>query len=120
MDHATFHRVGSYTTSAAPGVSRLTNCLLIAVTNNLIYSGQNVVTSLNDTGFFQTVGAAAHYLASGSTNRNAGTTNINPALLAALKKKTTYPPIVLSNAITSDTTLAVQAQRDTDTPDLGY
>jgi hypothetical protein len=37
-----------------------------------------------------------------------------------LRKRTTYPPLVLSNTITSDTTLAAQAQRDTDVPDLGY
>jgi len=102
------------------GTIGLTNSLIISVTNGLSYTDANNIASLNDSGFFQTVGAASHYLASGSTNRNAGTTNINPDLLAALRKKTTYPPILLTNHITGDTTLAPQAQRDTDTPDIGY
>jgi hypothetical protein len=120
-EHGTFHVVANFrqTTNAASPFG-LTNCLLISVTNNVLYTGTNVVRSLDDTGFFQTVGASSHYLSSGSTNRNAGTTNINPGLLATLSKKTTYPPIVLSNAITTDTTLTAQAQRDTDTPDIGY
>ena len=71
-------------------------------------------------GVYQTVGAASYYLADGSTNRNAGTTNINPTLLSDLAKRTTYPPIILTNKITTDTTLSPQAQRDTDIPDLGY
>jgi hypothetical protein len=119
-EHGTFHRVGFYRQVTNAGVFTLTNSLLISVTNNTVYAGANVIQSADDSGFFQTVGAGAHYLAGGSTNRNAGTTNINPALLAALRKKTTYPPIVLTNAITTDTALSPQAQRDTDTPDLGY
>jgi hypothetical protein len=71
-------------------------------------------------GVYQAVGAASYYLADGSTNRNAGTTNLAPSLLGDLKKRTTYPPIVLTNDITTDTTLSPQAQRDTDIPDLGY
>jgi hypothetical protein len=120
-EHGTLHRVANFrATASTNGLFTLTNCLLISVTNQLIYEGANVVHSLDDTGFFQTVGAGAHYLASGSTNRNAGTTNINPELLVNLGKLTTYPPVVLSNAITSDTTLSPQAQRDTDAPDLGF
>ena len=69
---------------------------------------------------FQTVGAGYHYLAQHSVYRNAGATNINPALAADLKKRTTYPPLDLTNDFTVSTTLAPQAQRDTDTPDLGY
>jgi hypothetical protein len=117
LEHVTVHRNGYF--KAGTGTIFLTNSLLISVTNGLVYTGANNVTNLDDTGFFQTVGASSHYLASGSTNRNAGTTNINPALLDALKTRTTYPPIVLTNAVTTDTTLAAQAQRDTDTPDLG-
>jgi hypothetical protein len=70
---------------------------------------------------FQTVGAGAHYLAQDSPYRNVGTTNIAPTLLSDLRKKTTYPPIIYSNmTFNSATTLAPQAQRDTDVPDLGY
>ena len=72
-------------------------------------------------GLFQTVGAGSHYLCDGSTNRNAGTTNISPAILADLKKKTTYPPIDLSvSNIVEDTTLSPQAGRETGATDLGY
>jgi hypothetical protein len=117
LEQVTSHRVRSFN---AGGAIFLTNSLLISTTNLLTYAGANNVTNLDDTGFFQTVGAGAHYLANGSTNRNAGTTNINPDLLAALKKRTTYPPIVLTNHITNDVTLTAQAGRDTDTPDLGY
>jgi len=120
-EHGTFHRVPYYRqTTNASSPFTLTNSLLISVTNNVLYTGANVVESISDTGFFQTVGASSHYLASGSTNRDAGTTNINPTLLADLKKRTTYPPIVLTNHITTDTTLTAQAGRDTDVPDLGY
>src|SRR5439155_4218239 len=68
---------------------------------------------------FQTVGAGMTYLANNSPNRNAGTTNITAALLADLRKMTTYPPIVLTNAITNDMVLSPQAQRDTDDIDQG-
>src|SRR5207249_2923781 len=80
----------------------------------------NCVTNSSGIGIYQTVGSAAYYLCDGSTNRNAGTTNINAALAKDLKKKTTCPPIELTSNFTVDTTLWPQAQRDTDIPDLGY
>ena len=99
----------------------LTNSILTAVTNigtnlSLYYC----TTNSSGAGVYQTVGAAGYYLADGSTNRNAGTTNLSASLLASLKQCTTYPPIVLTNNFTVDTTLSPQAQRDTDIPDLGY
>ncbi len=81
---------------------------------------------------FQSVGAGNYYLTNGCVFLNAGTTDrlifslvLNDpyyrTLLADLKTKTTYPPILLSNVTNSvDTTLSPQTQRDTDTPDLGY
>ena len=76
-EHGTMHRV-SYYRSSTNGLFTLTNSLLISVTNNIVLHGRlNVVTNESDSGFFQTVGAATHYLASGSTNRDSGTTNIN-------------------------------------------
>jgi hypothetical protein len=70
---------------------------------------------------FQAAGPGAHYLPPDSPCRDAGTTDIQPALADALKTKTTYAPVVYSNVVFSaDTTLGPQAQRDTDTPDLGY
>jgi len=70
---------------------------------------------------FQSVGAGNNYLTNGSPFRNVGSTNIDPALLGNLKQKTTYSPVLLSHVTNSiSTTLSPQAQRDTDTPDLGY
>lgn len=119
LEHATFHRVGTFRDT---GTVYLTNSLLISVTNGMTYTGANNATNISDSGIFQTVGAATHYLANSSTNLNAGTTNINTTLLAALKKRTTYPPIVIGDGswYTNSLTLNPQAQRDTDTPDLGY
>lgn len=119
LEHVTFHRVGTLLYSSW-GQVYLTNCLLICVTNGVVYTGSNVETNLSDTGIFQTVGAGSRYLASQSAYRNAGTTNIDPTLLADIKLRTTYPPLVLTNDIVSDTTLYMQAGRDVDSPDLGY
>jgi hypothetical protein len=68
---------------------------------------------------FQSQGAGSYYLAAGHSFRNAGTT-VPAALLNDLKKKTTYPPIVLNGSISANTTLSPQGQRDTDAIDLGY
>jgi len=97
----------------------LTNCLLVAVTNTGSYTGVSVSTNSDPSTVFTSAGFAYHYLAD-NTYRNLGTTNINATLASSLKKLTTYPPIVLVNAITVNTTLAPQAGRDNDTPDLGY
>jgi hypothetical protein len=96
------------------------NSILTACTNVGGLSPANTVISSSATGCYQSVGGASYYLVDGSTNRDAGSTNIDLSLLADLKQKTTYPPIVLTNNITEDTILSPQAQRDTDLPDLGY
>jgi len=94
--------------------------LLVSITNTLGYTaGSYVATNTSGSGVFNTIGAGARYLAD-DTYRNSGTTNIDSGLLAELRERTTYPPIVLSNAITSDTLLFPQAMRDTDDVDLGY
>jgi hypothetical protein len=98
----------------------LTNCLLTAVGYTNGFSGLSNAVLASASGVYQTVGGGRHYLAANSPYRNAGTTNINPGLAAELKRLTTYPPQVLTNCISVDTVLAPQAQRDTDTPDLGY
>jgi hypothetical protein len=73
---------------------------------------------------FQTVGAGSHYLTNSSGLQGAGVTNNVPAsLLSDLKLRTTYPPLVIANAIiTTNLVLQPTAQRDTNTthPDLGY
>lgn len=99
----------------------LTNSLLAGVTNTGTYTAQNVTTVSSGAGVFAAVGAGYHYLAGVSTNRNAGTTNINAALAADLRRMTTYPPLVYSNvSITSPATWDAVVQRDTDVPDIGF
>ena len=99
----------------------VTNSLLVLVTNLGTFSSVSNATNTATSGIFQTVFAGNHYLANGSTNRNAGSTNINATLLADLKRLTTYPPLIYSNVfIAANTTLNPQAQRDTDLPDIGY
>jgi hypothetical protein len=106
------------------------NCLLVDVTNTgppigvYSYTTTNATVILtNDTGVFQTVGAGSHYLAT-NTYRGLGTTNVDSAeLLAELRQKTTWPPLVMSNVVISNnTTLGPYASRDTNisTLDLGY
>jgi len=119
--HVTLHLATNFRPTGTTGAMFLTNSLLISVTNNLLFTGgADVITNLSDAGIFQSAGAGLHYLAANSPYRNAGTTNMDPALLAALKQRTTYPPILLTNSITGDTNLSPQAQRDTDAPDIGY
>ena len=121
VEHMTAHRVGSFMTSTS-NIPCVTNTLLISVTNNLVYSGgSDVVTSLDDTGFFApTAGAGSHYLANGSGYRDVGTTNASSTILSDLKKRTTYTPILITNNVTANTTWYPTAGRDTDVPDLGY
>ena len=116
LEHATFHRVGTFRSA---GTVFATNSLFICVTNGLVFTGGNVATNLSDTGVFKTVGAGSRYL-NGNVYRNSGTTNISPTLLSAIRLRTTYPPVVLTGDIVSDTTLYPQAPRDTDLPDLGW
>lgn len=97
------------------------NSILTAVTTvGSVSLASGSVNLASGSGVYQTVGAGSYYLAASSTNHNAGTTNLNAALLSDLKYRTTYPPVVITNDFAVDTTLAPQAQRDTDQPDLGY
>ncbi len=116
----------------------ITNCIFANVTNT--YSGSPTFTlNANKNGFynspnfgpiyvtstiypFQNKGAASYYLTNGCNFHNAGTTSIDPNLLADLTNKTTYAPLIYSNYVFSTpTTLSPVAQRDnTGSPDLGY
>jgi hypothetical protein len=121
VEHATFHNVGTLFSGPASDYFRLTNCLAFAVTNGITFVGENNAVDQDDTGVFQTVGGGSHYLADGSLLRNYGITNLSPSMLAALKMRTTYPPMVYSNiSISNFTTFSIYALRDTDLPDLGY
>jgi hypothetical protein len=100
----------------------LVNSLFTSVTNTGHGSIGNCSYGFaSSAGIYQTAGAGAYYLAAGSTNRNAGTTNIPSAMLADLQTKTTYPPVIVpAGWLTINTNFSPQAQRDTDIPDLGY
>jgi hypothetical protein len=100
-----------------------TNCIFTAVTDittsTVLFD--HCIQAGSGSGVYQTVGAGSYYLAISSTNRNAGTINIDPAMWAELQKKTTYPPILYANiTVSTNMALSPQAQRDTDTPDLGF
>jgi hypothetical protein len=102
--NATFS--GSFTLSTGSGSISLGNCILANVTNN----GSATLSADYDgfydsTGFgsdrttagawpFEVIGGGSYYLTNGCVFRNAGTTNIDPVLLAALQSKTTWPPVV--------------------------
>src|ERR1051326_4686387 len=119
VEHLTAN-VANYLNGTTNITLNVTNSLLVAVTNVGTISGSSNATNSSGSGVFQSVGAGNHYLASGSSYRNAGTTNISYQLAVDLAGMTTYPPLVFTNTITVATTLSPQAQRDTDTPDLGY
>ena len=119
-EHVTFNQ-GTVLSSGSGSTLQLVNSLLVGVGG---YGTASVTTDHVEnlpagSPVFQAVGGGAHYLTPYSPYRNAGTTSIDPALANDLKKLTTDPPIALGN-ISTDTTLAPQAARDLDTPDLGY
>jgi hypothetical protein len=132
----TFASVGTVLKPGALGPLNYTmeNCILAGVgsygpatptgTNNGFYScpstfGSNAKSSSIYP--FQSIGAGNYYLTNGPGFQNSGMTNIDSRTLADIKAKTTYPPILYSNVTVSiNTILSPQAQRDIDTPDLGY
>ena len=70
---------------------------------------------------FEAEGAGWYYLAPGSGFRDAGTLEVDSALLQTLRRGTTARPPVWSNlTLVSALTLAPAVPRDTDAPDLGY
>lgn len=99
-----------------------TNCIFTGVSNTSGIAFSSSVVNSTNTGFYQTVGAGGYYLANGSTNQNAGTTNINAAVLADLESLTTYPPLVFNQSwITNTTNLGPVVPRNIGNQlDLGY
>ncbi len=73
----------------------VTNCLIVATANfdsDLSYETNYTVTLNSAAGVFQTAANGNYYLATTSLYRNAGTTDIDPDLLAELQTTTTYAP----------------------------
>jgi hypothetical protein len=98
------------------------NCIFSSVSSlSGITSFTDCFTNGNSAAF-QIVGAGSYYLAGSSTNRAAGTTNIDADLLADLQTLTTYPPVVVQSGwVTTNSFLSPQAPRDTNSVlDLGY
>ena len=124
--NVTVHDANLFFNCGPGGSLHLTNSILISCTNlGSSYNGTSNYINQSDAGIFQTVGAGAHYLATNcpSDIRGAGSTNIDPVLLADLQTKTTYPPLVYSNiTLSTNLTLTPQAPRDPcfPGPDLGY
>jgi hypothetical protein len=113
-------------------VIALTNCLITSqsITNGADNGGQWADLVTNSVVYlpslygpvYQVAGGGNYYLASGSPFRTNGNANIDPALLADLAKKTTWPPIVYDvTNVSSLGILNMTAQRDTNNlPDIGY
>lgn len=121
VEHLTVNGATWFNHGSTLAQANLTNTLLVGVTNY----GNNLTTNKvmlvgSGAGVFQTVIAGANYLAHGSPYRNLGTTAINAMLAKELKATTTYPPVLRTANFNGATTLAPQAARDTDVPDLGY
>ena len=118
--HVTADKVGTFQ-SGSGNTCAATNSLFTSVTNLSGVSFASCYTNASSTGIYQIVGGGGYYLAAGSPYRDAGTAILPSALLTDLDSTTTYPPVVIpSGWFTNDYTFIPQAQRDTDTPDLGY
>jgi hypothetical protein len=119
-EHLTVDVCSNLVSATSPTLA-LTNSILTGVLATGVASPvyESVTTVSSGSGIYQTVGGASYYLSEGSTNRNAGHTNLNATLLKDLKTRTTYPPLLVASNITVATTLSPQAQRDTDHPDRG-
>lgn len=118
-EQATFHKIDHLNNDANVSLA-LTNCLLVSVTNTGAYVGVcNPLRDDGDNDFVQS-GAGAHYLAPGNAYRSAGTTNIHPALLADLRRRTTQAPLLLTGFASPATVLSPRVPLNTGAPPLGY
>jgi len=138
VQQATFHAgallVGAPSSPSGSSLT-LTNCILAELT---ALSAGSIELSGSHNGFynspqlgafrflstaypFQAVAGGRYYLSEASGFRNVGSTNLSTPLLAQLRQKTTYAPLIRSNVtVAADITLRPVALRDTDLPDLGY
>ena len=87
--------------------------------NGYQFTSDHCATSSTTNGVFQVSMNGGSYLGD-NIYRNMGTTNINASLLADLRKRTTYAPVMLSNTISANSVLSQQVPRDTDVIDYGY
>jgi hypothetical protein len=118
-EHLTLDQCASFCPISYSGAS-LTNSILTAITSTTGVTAYNSASYSSGASVYQTMAAGNYYLASQSTNRMAGTTNINAKLSADLRNLTTYPPLWLTNTITVDTVLGPVVSRGQTVPDRGY
>jgi hypothetical protein len=103
-----------------PVSSTATNCLLTAFVNTPSWNNSSSCVYLaSNSGVYTNVGGGHFYL-TGGAYRDWGNTEINATLRTELKKKTTWPPLLLTNDLTTDTVLAPYAPRNSFTPDIGW
>ncbi|HVR37038.1 MAG TPA: LamG-like jellyroll fold domain-containing protein, partial [Methylomirabilota bacterium] len=119
-EHLTVHDAANLRYLGSGSTLSLTNSLLVDINSIGSFTGSHNFTNSSYSATFEPVGAGHFYLKSVSPYRDAGTAAIDPELLQAIRRRTTSPPIILTDSITTPTTLAPQAQRDTDIPDAGY
>ncbi len=123
VEHATANTVSTTFAGGQSATLNVTNSLFVQCTTNGFAFNTNYCATASSTNVFQLFMDGGSYLAD-NTYRNLGTTNINSNLLKDLRTRTTYAPVMLTNtistAISVDTVLNPQAQRDTDIPDLGF
>lgn len=124
-EQLTYDQGNQVTYSWGPGscVATLVNALITGVSSNgnAWVNTNAVVTLPSGSGVYQIAGAGSYYLGTNSLNF-IGTTNISHGMLAQLRQKTVYPPIVYSDVtISTNMEFGPQVPRDTNTmPRLGY
>ena len=121
VQNATLDKIG--TLGGTNDSIAITNSLLVSVTNwGVGFTSVSNATNSSSSTVFQTVGAASHYLASGSSYRGIGTANVDTNMLTSFQQKTTWPPTVYSSLTLSVVTnYSAIVPRDTNAaPDLGY
>ena len=119
--NVTADQVGTFLSGGSANTCEATNCIFTGSGLTGIGTFAYCCTNSTNTEIYTNVGAASYYLTATSTNRNAGTTNINTNLLADLQTLTTYPPVVTNGWFTNDYTFSPQALRNnTGMPDRGY
>jgi hypothetical protein len=110
-----------FTTNISSANVSATNSVFTSIENPPASSSlYNCASYSSSSGLYTNVGAAGYYLCSGSTNRGAGTANIDAGLLADLGTLTTYAPGVIQGFITGNSNLGTNVARNTGTPDIGY
>jgi len=117
---------GGFVSIINGGSVALTNCV---VTSQGLTDGYSVAFSTNaviwqstpSVPIYQIADGGNYYLTNNSPARGTGATNIDTVLLADLAQKTTYGPTILTNAFTTNTTLAPCVALDNgSTLDIGY